>query len=75
MEWCQCDLQKYRSVGQFEGRELARSLRAPFIECSAAERVNVDVAFEELVRLVRKDEQVSINYDISFGSLMKSCAL
>ncbi|OXG75755.1 Ras family, other [Cryptococcus neoformans var. grubii Br795] len=51
-----CDLQKYRSIGQLEGRELARSVHAPFIECSAAERVNVDVAFNELVKLVRKDE-------------------
>nr|KIR48140.1 Ras family, other [Cryptococcus bacillisporus CA1280] len=60
-----CDLQKYRSVGQFEGRELARPLRAPFMECSAAERVNVDVAFKELVRLVRKDEQLGAVADIS----------
>lgn len=35
----------------------------------------MDVAFKELVRLVRKDEQVSINYDISFESFMKSWAL
>ena len=37
---------------------MARSLSAPFVECSAAEGVNVDVAFRELVRLVRKDERV-----------------
>lgn len=37
--------------------------------------MNVDVAFKELVRLVRKDEQVSINYDISFESFMESWAL
>ncbi|WVN85819.1 uncharacterized protein L203_100971 [Cryptococcus depauperatus CBS 7841] len=53
-----CDLQKYRAVGQLEGRELARSLSAPFIECSAADGVNVEVAFRELVKLVRKDERV-----------------
>nr|ODO02512.1 Ras-like protein [Cryptococcus depauperatus CBS 7855] len=52
-----CDLQKYRAVGQLEGRELARSLSAPFIECSAADGVNVEVAFRELVKLVRKDER------------------
>lgn len=46
-------------VGQTEGRELARSFGAPFIECSAAEGVNVDVAFRQLVKLVRKDERVS----------------
>ncbi|WVQ79048.1 hypothetical protein IAT38_001141 [Cryptococcus sp. DSM 104549] len=52
-----CDLGKLRSVGQLEGREMARSLSAPFIECSAADGVNVDVAFRELVKLVRKDER------------------
>jgi hypothetical protein len=46
-------------VGQLEGRDMAKKLSAPFIECSAADGVNVDVAFRELVKLVRKDEKVS----------------
>jgi hypothetical protein len=46
-------------VGHLEGRDLARSFGAPFIECSAAEGVNVDVAFRQLVKLVRKEERVS----------------
>ncbi|KAI9632384.1 small GTPase superfamily, partial [Dioszegia hungarica] len=49
-----CDLASQRMVGQIEGRDLARSFGAPFIECSAAEGVNVDVAFRQLVKLVRK---------------------
>ena len=38
---------------------MARRLSAPFIECSAADGVNVDVAFRELIKLVRKNERVS----------------
>ncbi|KAK8861399.1 hypothetical protein IAR55_002218 [Kwoniella newhampshirensis] len=52
-----CDLAKLRAIGRLEGREMARSLSAPFIECSAADGVNVDVAFRELVKLVRKDQK------------------
>lgn len=37
---------------------MAKSLSAPFIECSASDGVNIDVAFRELVKLVRKDERV-----------------
>jgi hypothetical protein len=54
----QCDLGRLRVVGQNEGRDMARSLRCPFIECSAMDGVNVDVAFSELVKLVRRDEAV-----------------
>ena len=54
----QCDLGRLRAVGQIEGRDMARRLSAPFIECSAADGVNVDVAFRELIRLVRKNEKV-----------------
>jgi hypothetical protein len=39
---------------------MARSFHAPFIECSAADGVNVDVAFRELVKLVRKDKMVGL---------------
>jgi hypothetical protein len=37
---------------------MAKRLSAPFIECSAADGVNVDVAFRELVKLVRREEKV-----------------
>lgn len=55
----QCDLARLRQVGQLEGRDLAKSFGAPFIECSAADGVNVEIAFRELVKLVRRDERVS----------------
>jgi len=47
-------------VGQFEGRDMAKSLSAPFIECSASDGINIDVAFRELVKLIRKDERVRL---------------
>ncbi|RSH94453.1 hypothetical protein EHS25_004256 [Saitozyma podzolica] len=52
-----CDLARLRQVGQLEGRDLAKSFGAPFIECSAADGVNVEIAFRELVKLVRRDER------------------
>lgn len=38
---------------------MAGELKAGYVKCSAVEGVNVDVAFHELVRLVRRDERVS----------------
>lgn len=37
-----------------EAQNLARLLKTPYIECSAKLRMNVDQAFHELVRIVRK---------------------
>lgn len=37
---------------------MAKSISAPFIECSAVNGVNVDIAFRELVKLVRKEDRV-----------------
>jgi hypothetical protein len=41
---------------------LAKQLGCPFIEASAKEGVNVNVAFESLVKLIRKDHKVSRKY-------------
>ena len=41
-------------VSSEEVHVLARQLKAPYIECSAKMRMNVDQAFHELVRLVRR---------------------
>jgi len=51
-----CDLGSLRQVDQLEGRDMAKSISAPFIECSAVNGVNVDTAFSELVKLVRRDQ-------------------
>nr|CAD7398755.1 unnamed protein product [Timema cristinae] len=41
-------------VSPVEAQNLSRQLKIPYIECSAKLRMNVDQAFHELVRIVRK---------------------
>lgn len=48
------DLENQRLVPALEGQELAKSLKIRYIEASAKTRTNVDAAFYELVRIVRK---------------------
>ncbi|RWS12439.1 ras-related protein R-Ras2-like protein [Dinothrombium tinctorium] len=47
------DLESQRVVSQLEAQQLAQQLRIPYLECSAKLRLNVDVAFHDLVRLIR----------------------
>lgn len=47
-------MEHQRVVWQEEAQDLARQLKIPYIECSAKLRMNVDQAFHELVRVVRK---------------------
>ena len=51
-----CDLEQQRQVTTAEAQAFARSLGASLIETSAAQRVNVDEAFHELVRTVRRHQ-------------------
>ena len=37
-----------------EAQHVARNLKIPYVECSAKLRMNVDLSFHELVRLIRK---------------------
>jgi len=48
------DLEYERQVGMNEGRDLAKHLGCRFKETSAKQRLNVDEAFSELVREIRK---------------------
>ncbi|XP_029050302.1 ras-like protein 2 [Osmia lignaria lignaria] len=48
------DLDYQRIVSVEEAQNMARQLKIPYIECSAKLRMNVDQAFHELVRIVRK---------------------
>jgi len=49
-----CDLEYERQVGMNEGRDLAKHFGCRFIETSAKQRINVDEAFSNLVREIRK---------------------
>jgi Ras-related protein M-Ras len=52
------DLVHLRKVSEEEGRELAAELQIPYIETSAKfPPINVDVAFHELVRVIRQQNQ------------------
>src|SRR5271156_3099641 len=49
-----CDLEGERQVSRQEGESLARSFGCRFIETSAKSRINVDMAFYDLVREIRR---------------------
>eukprot|EP00168_Porphyra_purpurea_P007978 TRINITY_DN20009_c0_g1_i1.p3 TRINITY_DN20009_c0_g1~~TRINITY_DN20009_c0_g1_i1.p3 ORF type:complete len:204 (-),score=61.77 TRINITY_DN20009_c0_g1_i1:72-608(-) len=61
-----CDLARERQVGREEGAETAAAWGAPFFEASAKARINVDEAFEALVRAVRAAQAAGL-YDAEEG--------
>lgn len=48
------DLESQRTVSLEDAQQLSRQLKIPYIECSAKLKINIDQAFHELVRVVRK---------------------
>jgi len=48
------DLEYERTISTSEGQELARQLKIQYLETSAKQRTNVDQAFYDLVRAIRK---------------------
>ncbi|KAF9237640.1 P-loop containing nucleoside triphosphate hydrolase protein [Melanogaster broomeanus] len=52
-----CDLEYERQVSKQEGRDLAKHFGCQFIETSARVAINVDDAFNNLVREIRKYDQ------------------
>lgn len=48
------DLEAERQVSTNQGKELAKNLKVSYVETSAKQRINVDLAFHELVRIIRK---------------------
>lgn len=49
------DLQKERTVDRELGKKFAKQQRALFVETSAANNINVQMAFEELVKKILED--------------------
>lgn len=50
-----------------EGRDLAKHFNCRFIETSAKQRINVDEAFSNLVREIRRYNKVSISCEFEFS--------
>lgn len=55
-----CDLTEYREVPKADGEALAKKLQCKFMETSAKDRINVDQAFYELVREVKKYQGATV---------------
>lgn len=49
------DLQNMRKVDREMGKKFAKQQRALFVETSAANNINVQMAFEELVKKILED--------------------
>ncbi|XP_039230110.1 ras-like protein 2 isoform X1 [Drosophila yakuba] len=73
-----CDLKHQQQVSLEEAQNTSRNLMIPYIECSAKLRVNVDQAFHELVRIVRKfqiAERPFIEQDYKKKGKRKCCLM
>ncbi|KAF2871744.1 ras family-domain-containing protein [Massariosphaeria phaeospora] len=57
-----CDLEGERQVSTQEGQNLARQFDCKFIETSAKSRINVDNAFYDIVREIRKYNKEMSSY-------------
>ncbi|KUI68267.1 Ras-like protein [Cytospora mali] len=63
-----CDLEGEREVSRGEGEALAQSFGCKFIETSAKSRINVDTAFHDLVREIRRCNREMQGYSTGNGS-------
>ncbi|KAG5943955.1 hypothetical protein E4U53_006978 [Claviceps sorghi] len=62
-----CDLEGEREVSKQEGEALARSFNCKFIETSAKSRINVDKAFYDIVREIRRYNREMQGYSTVSG--------
>ncbi|KAI8437314.1 hypothetical protein MSG28_011675 [Choristoneura fumiferana] len=70
------DLEVQRVVSLDEAQALSRQLKVPYIECSAKARMNVDQAFHELVRLVRRFQEAErVHIKAESGRKKRTCVL
>jgi len=52
------DLENERTVSTADAQELGRKLKISYLESSAKQRINVDAAFHDLVRSIRRSNEV-----------------
>jgi GTPase KRas protein len=50
-----CDLEEQRRVTKYQAELMAKNWNCPIFETSAKFRINIDEAFHELCRLIKKD--------------------
>lgn len=62
-----CDLESEREVTRAEGEQLAKSFGCKFIETSAKSRINVDKAFYDIVREIRRYNREMQGYSTGSG--------
>jgi len=62
-----CDLEGEREVSRQEGEALARSFGCKFIETSAKSRLNVERAFYDIVREIRRYNREMQGYSTGSG--------
>ncbi len=65
-----CDLDHLRKVSKEEGHMLSNLLRIPYIETSAKNCINVDLAFHEAVRLIRLLYAVNLHSFCFLGNFL-----
>ncbi|KAJ2898303.1 uncharacterized protein MKZ38_004028 [Zalerion maritima] len=63
-----CDLESEREVTRQEGEALAKSFGCKFIETSAKSRINVDQAFYNIVREIRRYNREMQGYSTGSGT-------
>jgi len=63
-----CDLENERQVSSQEGRDIAKTWNCRFIETSAKSRINVDEAFHNLVREIKRFTAQSQNVSGGVGA-------
>jgi len=71
------DLENERTVSTAEAQEIGRQLRIPYLESSAKLRTNVDAAFYDLVRAIRRlqDQMVDNSKDKKNGKKKSRCLI
>lgn len=62
-----CDLESEREVTRQEGEALAKNFGCKFIETSAKSRINVDKAFYDIVREIRRYNRDQAGYSTGSG--------
>ena len=75
LSFFQCDLESNREISKGEGELLAREWQCPFFESSAKERTNIDEAFHELVRKMKRCQSVPNTGDKKKDKGGKKCVI